>query len=61
LYFYLSTQVQYFVQHCLRYDDRLEYLELTHFDRRGISEVLIEMHIILDGVYNIPQEKEFPV
>jgi len=37
----------------LRYDERLEYLGLTHLDRRRIRGDLIETYKILNGVYSI--------
>jgi len=38
----------------LRYDERLEYLELTSLDRR-IKGGLIETYKILNEVYSIPR------
>jgi len=38
----------------LSYDERLEYLELTRFNRRRI-----ETYKILNGVYSIPRDTFF--
>ena len=39
----------------LRYKERLEYLRLTHLDRRRIRRDLTETYKILNGVYSIPR------